>query len=94
MTSSSRLRARRLQHHPDGDRQHDRRQQAERERPQNDFGDLDDLIDVAADHQHVAVRQRMGGDTHVLQFATMIIDANDHLRWWETSGAKSAGRLS
>ena len=57
----------RAQHDPDAQRQDERRQQAERERPPHDFRDLGDLVDVPADRKNFAARQRTAAEHANLQ---------------------------
>src|SRR5258708_23818901 len=66
------------QQHADGDRDRERRQQAEPESPPDDFRDLRDLIDVAADHQDFAARQRMHCQPYLLPLTLTAVDPNDH----------------
>src|SRR5712691_9749054 len=54
------------QHHADGDRNCESRQQAEPKGPPDDFRNLRDLVDVAPDHEDFAAWQRMHCEPHLL----------------------------
>ncbi len=75
---------------PIDDRQQERRQQAERKRPPDDFRDLLDLLVVAAERQHVAVRQRVHDQPHVLGLA--IVAVEPHHRGVGRNVGRQAGR--
>src|SRR6266849_8131790 len=66
------------QHHADGDRDRERRQQAEPKGPPDDFRDLRDLIDVAPDYEDFTAWQWLHCEPHLLHLTLASVDPNDH----------------
>ena len=64
------------QHHSNGNRQSERRHQAQREGPLNNFRKLGELVDVPTDHENLVVWQWMDGEPHLLHLAAAVADPN------------------
>src|SRR4029077_16451878 len=65
------------QYNSDDQRQCKCRQQSQKKRLPDDVRDLDDLIDVAADHKDMTVRQEGRNNPHLLKLAAVAVEAND-----------------
>src|SRR4029077_21261986 len=65
------------QYHSDDHRQHKCRQQSQNKCLPDDVRDLDDLVDVAADHKDMAVWQEVRNNPHSLKLAAAAVEAKD-----------------
>ena len=68
-------------------------QQAQHKGAANDLGNLGDLVDVAADGENVAVRQRLGDKPHLFGLAAAIVDTHDYGFARDTGGQSARQAL-